>query len=297
MLDIQRVLKQDRLVRALTGLNRKAFDQLLVAFSPVYEQSRQTPLRQRAVGGGRKARLLGTQEKLFFILFYFKCYPTFDLAGIIFDLHRSQAHDWMHRLQPLLEETLGQKLVLPERKLDSIEAFLERFPGVERVMIDGTERPIARPQDPEVQQANYSGKKKRHTRKHLAAVDETKRVLVLSKAREGKLHDKRFHDEDDIAGNVPDAIPIAVDLGFLGLQKEYDNIHLPHKKPRGGELSDRQKQENRTLSQSRVVCENAFAGVKRYNAVSAIYRNRVEDFDDHLMLTAAGLWNFYLMAA
>jgi hypothetical protein len=34
---------------------------------------------------------------------------------------------------------------------------------------------------------------KRHTRKHLAAVNETKRVLILSKAREGKLHDKRFH--------------------------------------------------------------------------------------------------------
>jgi hypothetical protein len=72
-------------------------------------------------------------------LFYFKCYPTFDLAGIIFDLHRSQAHEWMHRLQPLLEATLGEKLVLPERKLDSIEAFLERFPGVKRVLIDGTE--------------------------------------------------------------------------------------------------------------------------------------------------------------
>jgi hypothetical protein len=51
------------------------------------------------------------------------------------------------------------------------------------------------------------------------------------------------------------------------------------------------------LSQSRVVCENAFSGVKRYNAVSVIYRNRIENFDDRLMLTAAGLWNFYLMAA
>jgi hypothetical protein len=121
-------------------------------------------------------------------------------------------------------------------------------------------------------------------------------VLVLSKAREGKLHDKRFRDEDDIAGNVPDEIPIEVDLGFLGLQKEYDNIHLPHKKPRGGELSALQTQENRTLSQSRVVWGNAFAGVKRYSAVSLVYRNLVKDFDDHLMLTAAGLWNFYLVA-
>jgi len=297
MLDIERALNQDRLLRALTGLNRRAFEALLADFSRLYEQSRQTQPRQRAVGGGRKARLLKTQEKLFFILFYFKCYPTFDLAGLIFDRHRSQAHEWMHRLQPILEATLGEKMVLPERKLDSIEAFLQRFPDVKRVMIDGTERPIARPQDCEAQQANDSGKKKRHTRKHLAAVDETKRVLVLSKAREGKLHGKRLHDEDDIAGNVPDEIPIAVDFGFLGLQKEYDNIHLPHKKPKGGALSDRQKQENRTLSQSRVVCENAFAGVKRYNAVSVIYRNRVQDFDDHLMLTAAGLWNFYLMAA
>lgn len=297
MLNIQRVLNQDRLLRALTGLNRKAFDALLETFSPVYEQTRQTQPRQRAIGGGRKARLLSTPEKLFFILFYFKCYPTFDLAGIIFDLHRSQAHEWMHRLQPILEQTLGGKLVLPERKLDSIEAFLERFPAVKRVMIDGTERPIQRPQDPEAQQSNYSGKKKRHTRKHLAAVDETKRVLVLSKAREGKLHDQRFHHEDDIAGSVPTEIPIEVDLGFLGLQKEYDNIHLPHKKPRGGELSLMEKEENRSLSQSRVVCENAFAGVKRYNAVSAVYRNRTKDFDDHLMLTAAGLWNFYLMAA
>jgi len=297
MLNIDRVLKQDRLLRALTGLNRKAFEALLVAFSHLYEQTCQTQPRQRAVGGGRKARLLGSQEKLFFILFYFKCYPTFDLAGIIFDLHRSQAHEWMHRLQPILEQTLGKKMVLPERKLDSIEAFLERFPEVKRVMIDGTERPIQRPQDPEAQKANYSGKKKRHTRKHLAAVDETKRVLVLAQSREGKLHDKRFHDENDIAGAVPDAIPIEADLGFLGLQKEYDNIHLPHRKPKGGALSPAQKEENRALSQSRVVCENAFAGVKRYNAVSAIYRNRKAGFDDHLMLTAAGLWNFYLIAA
>jgi hypothetical protein len=203
----------------------------------------------------------------------------------------------MHRLQPILEASLGKKMVLPERKLESIEAFLERFPGVKRVMIDGTERPVQRPQDTEAQKANYSGKKKRHTRKHLAAVDETKRVLVVSKAREGKLHDKRFHDEDDIVGAIPDEIPVEVDLGFLGLQKEYVNIRLPHRKPKGGELSPQQKEENRALSQSRVVCENAFAGVKRYNAVSAIYRNRKAEFDDHLMLTAAGLWNFYLIAA
>ena len=132
-------------------------------------------------------RLRQIQDKLFFILFYFKCYPTFDVAGLLFDLHRSGSHEWMHRLQTVLETALGQKMVLPERKVDSIEAFLLRFPGVKRLMIDGTKRPVQRPQDPEQQQLNYSGKKKRHTRKHLAAVDESKQVLVLSLAHEGKL--------------------------------------------------------------------------------------------------------------
>ncbi|NET30302.1 transposase family protein [Okeania sp. SIO1I7] len=55
-------------------------------------------------------------------------------------------------------------------------------------MVDGTERPIQRPQDQQKQKSHYSGKKKRHTRKHLILTDRERRVLVLSKAREGKVH-------------------------------------------------------------------------------------------------------------
>lgn len=299
MLNIHRVLGQDRLLRALTGLNRKAFDELLATFSTVYEQTLTTPAspRQRALGGGRKARLKTIQAKQFFILFYFKCYPTFDLAGVLFELDRGQANRWMHRLQPIIEATLGKKMALPERKLTSVEEFIERFPDVNAVMIDGTERPIQRPQDPKRQRLNYSGKKKQHTRKHLAVVEQNKRVIVLSCSREGKLHDKGFLNAAAIVENIPDEIAIRVDLGFQGLQNEYVNIEIPHKKPKGGELTQQHKQENRELSAKRVRCENAFAGIKRYNAVQAIYRNRVRDFDDRLMVTATGLWNFYLMAA
>jgi hypothetical protein len=91
MLNIKRALKQDRLLRALTGLNLQAFETLLPAFTLIYEEEQALrPRHQRDIGGGRKAKLLTHQEKLFFILFYFKCYPTFDLAGIMFDLDRSQ---------------------------------------------------------------------------------------------------------------------------------------------------------------------------------------------------------------
>ena len=74
-------------------------------------------------------------------------------------------------------------------QINSVQGFIERFPRVERVIMDGTERPVQRPTHSEKPKLNYSGKKKRHTRKHLVAVNQNKKVLVLSQAREGKLHE------------------------------------------------------------------------------------------------------------
>ena len=68
MLNIKRALKQNRLLRALTGLNSKAFQSLLLTFTQVYEQTLRDKPRQRSVGGGRKARLRTFEHKLFYIL-------------------------------------------------------------------------------------------------------------------------------------------------------------------------------------------------------------------------------------
>lgn len=122
-------------------------------------------------------------------------------------------------------------------------------------------------------------------------------MLLLTKARPGKIHDKRQLDEEELVASIPEAVTLEGDLGFQGLQNEFENIRLPHKKPRGKELSEQQKQENREFSRQHVKCEYAHAGIKRYQSATAIYRNRVTDFDDRLMLTATGLWNFYLDAA
>jgi hypothetical protein len=55
MLNIHRALNNDRLMRALTGLNRKAFDELLVAFAVALHAEKLAKPRQRAPGGGKKA--------------------------------------------------------------------------------------------------------------------------------------------------------------------------------------------------------------------------------------------------
>jgi hypothetical protein len=299
MLNLDRILQNDRLLRAMTGLNRKAFAKLLPSFMEVYQRSQMKPgvERKRAPGGGRKATLRTTQDKLFYILLYCKCYATFDLMSVLFGFDRSCAWDWVHSLLPVLEQTLGHKQALPERKVRSMEEFLERFPDVKEVIFDGTERPVQRPKHPDKQKEHYSGKKKRHTRKHITGSTRKKRVILLTKARAGTVHDKRQLEEEDLVGNIPDEVAIEGDLGFQGLQNEFENVHLPHKKPKGKKLSEQQKQENREFSRQRVKCEHAHAGIKRYRSVTDVYRNRVPDFDDRLMLNAAGLWNWYLDAA
>lgn len=56
MLNIQRALENDRLLRALTGLNRQAFDELCEVFGRVYQETLQSDFkpRKRARGGGGK---------------------------------------------------------------------------------------------------------------------------------------------------------------------------------------------------------------------------------------------------
>ena len=301
MLNIERVLKDDRLMRAMTGMHLKAFNALKPAFAQALAEAaiprRSKAPRQRAQGAGRKPSLETVEHKLFYILVYFKCYPTFDLAGLMFALDRSQANRWMHRLQPVLEEALGKKMALPKRKISSMDEFIKAFPGVKRIILDGTERPIQRSSDKDKQKQNFSGKKRRHTRSHLAGTDGDGQILLFSLAYDGKDHDKGILNRENWVEHIPDEVLIQGDAGFDGLQRDYVNVEVSHKKPKGGKLTADQKEENRALAKERVVVEHAFSGVKRYRIASDVYRNRIKDFDDRSMFTAAGLWNFYLMAA
>ena len=52
-----------------------------------------------------------------------------------------------HKLESILEKALGREMVLPERKISTVEELLEVFPNVGDLLINGTERPIRRPKD------------------------------------------------------------------------------------------------------------------------------------------------------
>ena len=77
-------------MRAITGLNTNEFENLTKTFTQVLDkyEHHSTEPREREIGGGRTHTLETMEDKLFYILFYLKCYPTFDLAALFYDVYQ-----------------------------------------------------------------------------------------------------------------------------------------------------------------------------------------------------------------
>jgi hypothetical protein len=67
---------------------------------------------------------------------------------------------------------------------------------------------------------------------------------------------------------------------------------LPVKGSKKRPLSEEDRQWNTYLASLRVKVEHSIGGMKRYNAVAGVYRNRLPRTDDRFNLLAAGLWNY-----
>lgn len=160
-------IRDDRQMRALTGLSLTQFDILLEAFTKIYTelqwQAYQDGLangtRKRRPGGGQKGALPTMRDKLLFLLYYFKVYPTFDVLGTQFSMVRSKAHENLYKLLPILYQTLVYLEVMPHRKFATPDDLLAALGGIETILIDVTERNHRRPQDDQEQREHYSGKK------------------------------------------------------------------------------------------------------------------------------------------
>jgi hypothetical protein len=298
LIEFQLLKKNLAAFQCFTGLNLAAFYELLPSFEQAYaadldkRDKERARKRQRERGGGRNGALSGLENKLLFILFYFKVYPVQEVQGYVFGMGQTQAGEWIHRLTPILNQALGYEKQLPARKAQDIEQVLKMCPDLEFI-IDGTERPIRRPKSKKKQEDNYSGKKKRHMVKNNVVTEKrTQKVKVLSATVEGKKHDKKLADEQAIP--FPKGSKVWQDTGFQGYGPEGVTTYQPMKKPKGKELTIEQKQKNKELSAERIGVEHSIGGIKVFHIVHDIFRNFREGFDDLVMETACGLHNWRL---
>lgn len=219
----------------MTSLMAEEFDELLPIFekrladlSPPPELTKRGQPRQRKPGGGAKERLATSADKLLFILVYEKGYPIQTMQGLLFGLSQPRANYWIHRLMPILDKSLAELGAVPERDPKAVADSPLVNESAADLLIDGTERRIQRPQDDEEQKEHYSGKKKTHTDKNIVLVNShTKKVVYLSPTENGKKHDKKIADENDIA--YPAGATLAQDTGFQGYQPAGVTIYQPKK--------------------------------------------------------------------
>jgi hypothetical protein len=304
-------IRDDRHMRSLTGLSQAQFDQLLPTFVMVYQEAQQEAYekgiaagtRQRQPGGGAKGKLPTPQDKLLFVLYYYKTYPTFDVLGTQFDMAPSKANQNLHKLSPILHTTLLRLGMMPQREFKTPAELKAALSGIDQIIIDATERAYRRSQDEATQREHYSGKKRRHTVKNTIMSTLSKIIVFLGRTFTGHNHDYTMLKEE----LPPDLdwftdIGVLVDLGYLGIQTDYagEQIEVPIKKPRKSkknpnpQLTDEQKATNKALSQVRIFVENAIGGIKRYNILVHRFRNYKDNFEDNVIGICAGLWNFAL---
>ena len=168
------VIRDDRQMKALTGVSQAQFDFLLVAFSHVYQETQQQRYedgvkagkRRRKSGAGIKGKLPTMADKLLFVLYYYKTYPTFDVLGAQFDMVRSKANENLHKLSPILYDMLVRLDLMPYRELERPEDLREALTGVDQLLIDATERVCRRSQDDTTQREHYSGKKRPYAKEY-----------------------------------------------------------------------------------------------------------------------------------
>lgn len=155
-------IKNNRVSSSLIGMKIEEFKELSILFEKeiieekeiAYKEGR----RKRKAGGGEKGNLETADQKLFFVLYYMKNYPTYDVLGYLFDMDGGNACSHIQLLTPLVSKVLNRLGVMPKRELHDKESFIQLIEN-EEIIIDATERRCVRPVNKEQQSARYSGKK------------------------------------------------------------------------------------------------------------------------------------------
>ena len=119
----------------------------------------------------------------------------------------------------------------------------------------------------------YSGKKKRHTVKAQVVVNRANGQILCTAEDCGKTHDFALYKKT-IGNHVLGCIKEQADSGYQGISAFHKNSETPKKKPKGGELTDEEKKENRRISQERILIENINAKIKVFKIMKYPYRNR-----------------------
>jgi hypothetical protein len=284
-------------VKAFTGLPAEEFWALVAAVEARWAEAqrarRARPGRRRAVGGGRRsARPLAVRVAV--VLTYLRLHVPQGVVGWLFGVSQAEVSRGLREVLPVLQPCLPCPAVweaVPEGAALPAEASLtvEQVPNG-RVLIDATEQRVARSRDDATQRRYYSGKKQQHTLKTQLVTDDDHHIRAISVAVPGATHDKTPCDGVRSLDRLPDGAAADADKGYQGLAARVECVAVcevatraerqvprlvvqtPHKKPKGGELTAAQRQDNHRLGSRRIRVEHCIGWLKNWAIIATRFR-------------------------
>jgi len=252
------------------GVHRATFKQLVKALKPLW--------RLTAKPGAKPKLVLA--DRILVCLEYWREYRTYFHIGSSWGVSEST----VCRLVNWVEDHLMR---CGQFRLAGKKQLVRGFGKPQVVVMDVTETPIERPQ--RRQRQFYSGKKKQHTLKCQLVLELDRGQIICTFFGKGRRHDFKLYQASGV--RFAAETESLQDKGYQGIQKLHPNSRLPHKKPRGGQLTRAQKADNRALARRRVVIEQVNRCLKIFRILAERYRNRRRRFGLRCNLIAA-LYNY-----
>ena len=299
-MDYEKIRLKSAQFVTLTSLTEYEFDYLLPTFTKellrIYRKTTRGTVRLNTFKW--RAELPSAAHHLFFILTYLKENPTQEFHGAIFNLSQESVSGIIKDCLTALNETVRLKKLLPCKHGDEYSDFIKdlkkRFINnpnitIQDSLMDCSEMEVQRPLDKGEQEDNYSGKKHYHTVKKLIISLFCGYITFASHHFTGAVADKKVADLEEI--KFPPDSYLWTDLGFVGYESKGVNLIIPHKKPRNGELTQAQKDENQIIASYRVRNEHAIGGMKRCRIMKDVIRIHDSNKRDIVFSTCAALHN------
>jgi DDE superfamily endonuclease len=288
--------------RSLTGMTRNEFDNLLVAFRAAQgrqqrdsQTTRRGQPRRRAAGAGHPHRH-DDCHRLLLALVWLRVYPTYELLGFFFGLHKRNAQLNVRAVLAALDTIDDFPFDRPGRdrkKLRSADEVMAAFPAV-RVVIDSKEQRVNRPTGCDAQKPYYSGKKKTHTVKTQVVVDPCGRIeSVGDSVPGGANHDLPLLCGSGVLEQLAQGEAAMVDKGYVGVKNYYPDTPLviPFKASRNHPLTEEQKAYNREVARYRIVVEHTMAQLNRFTVLRQVFRGQQRGRHGQVVRVVARLVN------
>ena len=235
--------------------------------------------RKRQTGGGRKKDAV-VLCRLLVALLYLRQHWTMPGISECLGCVESTIWNYIHEMLPYIRDELPASLLEQWQKecgnsvqRGELEQWLAELPEPD-LLVDTWEQPIPRPQDDDEQETYYSGKQKRHTRKNqMISLPKGIEIVDVVIGEKGPRNDGKRLEQTQ--GELPEELRFLGDKAYVGR----GNTTTPHKKPKGGELTQVQKDFNKQVSQKRVYVEHVIRVIKIWRIAKEECRMRAQMYE------------------